>query len=103
MKIFEENLTGLTCKLVPDDSKALNDFWSISGNYIYRHHVEQRVKLYVPQEESCPIPLRDIGVTRTLHLLPWMSYRKAVLMIIETLMGIEICQRPGQVSHSSQY
>ena len=48
----------------PDDGEARNYFWSISGNYIYRHHVEPRVKLYVPREESFPIPLRFIDVTR---------------------------------------
>ena len=30
-----------------------------------RHHVEPRVKLYVPREESFPIPLKYIDVTRT--------------------------------------
>ena len=34
------------------------------GNFIYRHHVEPRVKLYVPREESFPIPLRYIHATR---------------------------------------
>ena len=34
------------------DSDARNDFWTTAGNYIYRHHVEPRVKLYVPKEES---------------------------------------------------
>ena len=48
----------------PDDGEARNDFWSISGNDIYRHHVEPRVKLYVPRDESFPIPLRYIDVTR---------------------------------------
>ena len=47
-----------------DDVGARNDFGSISGNYIYRHHVEPRVKLYMPRKESCPIPLRFIDVTR---------------------------------------
>ena len=28
----------------PDASEAINDFWSMSGNFIYRHHVEPRVK-----------------------------------------------------------
>ena len=28
------------------------------GNFTYRHHVEPRVKLYVPREESFPTPLR---------------------------------------------
>ena len=48
----------------PDDGEARNDFWSISGNYIYRHHVEPRLKLYVSREESFPIPLRYFDVTR---------------------------------------
>ena len=43
---------------LPDDSEASNDFWSITWNCIYRHHVEPRVKLYVPKEESFPIRLR---------------------------------------------
>ena len=46
----------------PDDGEARNDFWSIPGNYTYRHHVEPRFKL--PREESFPIPLRYIDVTR---------------------------------------
>ena len=29
----------------PDADEAINDFWSMSGNFIYRHHVEPRVKL----------------------------------------------------------
>ena len=36
----------------------------MSGNFIYRHHVEPRVKLYSPREESFPIPLNYIDVTR---------------------------------------
>ena len=28
----------------PDASEAINDFWSMSGHFIYRHHVEPRVK-----------------------------------------------------------
>ena len=51
----------------PDAGEALNDFWSMSGNFIYRHHVEPRVKLYSPREESFPIPLKYIVVSRTTH------------------------------------
>ena len=47
----------------PDDGEAINDFWSMSGNIIHRHHVEPRVKLNVPSEDSFPIPLRYIAVT----------------------------------------
>ena len=51
----------------PDASEAINDFWSMSGNLIYRHHVEPRVKFYSPREESFPIPLKYNGVSRTTH------------------------------------
>ena len=49
----------------PDAGEAINDFWS--GSFIYRHHVEPRVKLYSPREESFPIPLKHIDVSRTTH------------------------------------
>ena len=39
----------------------------MSGSFIYRHHVELSVKLYSPREESFPIPLKFIDVTRTTH------------------------------------
>ena len=42
-------------------------FWSMSGNFMYRHHVEPRVKLYSPREESFTIPLKYIDVSRTTH------------------------------------
>ena len=37
----------------------------MSGNFKNRHHVEPRVKLYSPREESFPIPLKYIDVSRT--------------------------------------
>ena len=43
----------------PDAGEAINDCWSMSGNFICRHHVEPRVKLYSPKEESFPIPLKS--------------------------------------------
>ena len=39
----------------------------MSGSFIYLHHVEPRVKLYSPREESFPIPLKYIDVSRTTH------------------------------------
>ena len=50
---------------LPDAGEATNDFWSMSGSFIYPHHVEPRVKLYSPREESFPIPLKYIDVSRT--------------------------------------
>ena len=52
----------------PDAGEAINDFWSMPGNFIYRHHVEPRVKLYSPREESFPIPLKYFDVSRTTHM-----------------------------------
>ena len=49
------------------DAGEINDFWSMSGNFIYRHQVEPKVKLYSPREESFPIPLKYIDVSRTTH------------------------------------
>ena len=49
----------------PDAGEAINDFRSMSGNFIYHHHVEPRVKLYSPREESFPIPLQYVYVSRT--------------------------------------
>ena len=48
----------------PDGGEARHDFWSMSGSFIYRHHVKPRVKLYVPREESFPISPRYIDVAR---------------------------------------
>ena len=52
----------------PDAREATHDFRSMSGNFIYRHHVdESRVKLYSSREESFLIPLKYIDVYRTTH------------------------------------
>ena len=52
---------------LPVAGEAMNDFWSMSGSFRNRHHVEPRVKLYSPREESFPVPLKYIDVTRTTH------------------------------------
>ena len=48
-----------------DVEEAKSDFWTITGEFIYRHHVEPRVKLYMLKEETFPIPMKYIDVTRT--------------------------------------
>ena len=50
---------------LPDAGEAIHDFWSMSGNFISGHHVEPRVELHSPREESFPIPLTHIDVSRT--------------------------------------
>ena len=52
---------------LPVAGEAINDFWSMSGSFMYRHHVEPRVTLYSRREESFPFPLKYTDVTRTTH------------------------------------
>ena len=40
-----------------DDAEDRSGFLSIEGDFIYRHHVEPRVTLRLPKEESFPMPL----------------------------------------------
>ena len=49
------------------DAEARNDFRSIEWDFIYRHHVEPRVQLHVPKEETFQSPLKYIDRTRTTH------------------------------------
>ena len=72
-KFFEENQTDSLLQPLfkmsqhANDAEATNDFWSITGDFIYRHHVEPRAKLHMPTEESFPLPLKYIDVARTTH------------------------------------
>ena len=52
---------------LPDPGEARNDFWSISVDFICLHHVEPRVKLHMPREETFSIPLKYIDVSRATH------------------------------------
>ena len=48
--------------------KPRADFWSVQGDFIYRHHNEPRVQLYVPKDETFSIPLKSIDVTSSTHV-----------------------------------
>ena len=50
-----------------DDAEARADFWSMQGDFIYRHHNELRLQLYVPKEETFTVPLKCIDVGRSTH------------------------------------
>ena len=82
----------------PDAGEAINDFWSMSGNFKNRHHVEPRVNLYSPREESFPIPLKYIDVstttrtnldvikdTRAKRIPSWMSKHPIFRYILQQL------------------
>ena len=87
---------------LPDTGEAINDFWSMSGNFIYRHHLEPRVKLYSPREESFPIPLKYIDVSRTTHTNLDVKPEKRI-DDYGISIGLETCQILGQVSHNLLY
>ena len=61
------SLTPLQDDSTRDDAESKNGFWSMSANFKCRHHVEPRVKLYVPRKESFPLPLKYIDVARNTH------------------------------------
>ena len=63
-KIFLENLKGSLSRF-PMPVERLMIFGPC--NFIYRHHVEPRVKLQSPRDESFPIPLKYVDVSRTTH------------------------------------
>ena len=47
---------------LPDAGEAMNDFWSMSGSFTCRHHVEPNVKLHSLRKELFPIPVKYIDV-----------------------------------------
>ena len=65
-EVFSDKLLGESEDSQPteskDDTEALKDFWSI-----HRHHIELRVQLYVPKEETFPVPLKYMDVSRSTH------------------------------------
>ena len=68
---FLENQKGLFQNLtthLPDAGEAISGLLVHVGKlHIPAIHVELRVKLYSPREESFPIPLKYIDVSRTTH------------------------------------
>ena len=66
-KFFSRNSERSQPSETKDDAEACNDFRSLEGDFLYRHHVEPRDQLYVPKEERFAIPLKYIDLTRTTH------------------------------------
>ena len=44
--VRSEDLEGFQPTETKDNAEARRDFWSIQGDFIYRHHIEPRVQLY---------------------------------------------------------
>ena len=85
-----------------DAGEALNDFWSMSGNFIFRHDVDTRVKLHSPREESLDIPLKNIDVFRTTHTNLDVKQEKRIDDYWMS-MGQENCRILAQVSLNVSY
>ena len=85
-----------------DDEEAKDDFWTITGDFISRHHVVPRVKLYMPKEETFPIPLKFIDVNRTTYRSLDVLLEK-ILKITGTWMEKKNCQMHGQDSQDVFY
>ena len=49
-----------------DDAEARADFWSVQGDFIYRHHNEPRVQLNVRRKKHSLFQLY-IDVARSTH------------------------------------
>ena len=60
---FKANRESLNWQTTTDDAEACAALWSTQGDFIYRHHEEPRVQLFVPKEETFPFPLKYIDVT----------------------------------------
>ena len=89
----------------PQDSlpdEPIDDFWSMSGNFKNRHHVEPRVKLYSLREESFPIHLKYIDVTRTTHTNLDVKQEKRI-DDYWNVDGSRDLSDLGQVSHNLLY
>ena len=85
-----------------DDEEAKSDFWTVTGEFIYRHHVEPRVKLYMPKEEKFLFPMKYIDVNRTTYTSLDVLLENR-LKITGTWMEKMNCQMRGQDSQDLFY
>ena len=77
-----------------DDAEARGDFWSVQGDFIYRHHNEPQVQLHVPKEETFSIQ-KKLMLLGLLTLI-WTSCKKRRLMITGISIRASICQTFGE-------
>ena len=47
----------------PDASEAINEFWSMSGSFMYRHHVESRVQRWAKEKPKLQNARRLQGIS----------------------------------------
>ena len=61
---LQDGLEGSQPTHIKDGAEARRDFWPTQGDFIHCHHIEPRVQLLVPKEETFPNPLKYIDATR---------------------------------------
>ena len=66
----------------PASGEAMNDFWSMPGTFIFRHHVEPRVKLHSPWKEWFLVPLKTL-TSPELRIQTWVICMNAASTSLE--------------------
>ena len=76
--------------------KLKNDFWSITEDFIYRHHVEPRVKLYMPKE-AVEVHRRYQNNTYVTGCTDWWLlerwWRERIVRCMDKLQKIHLIKR----------
>ena len=80
-----------------DDAEAQGDCWSIQGDFICRHHTNHEYN-HVPKEETFPISLKYIHVTRSTQTDLDIMQEKKIDDCRNVGMSLHasICQTPGE-------
>ena len=79
-------LTTTTLSVEREATEDRDDFWSMSGDYVFLHHVAPRGQLHVPQESSFPIPPKYLDVVRP----TWTIWKRVALTGFRMSMGTEL-------------
>ena len=88
---------------LPDASEAINDFWSMSGNFIYTAITLNPESNFTRREKNHSLFHRNTLTSPGLQEEIWMLCKNAASMTIGTSMGQEICLILGQVALSLVY
>ena len=76
-----------------DNAEVCADFWSIQGDFIYHHHIEPRVQLYVPKEETFLIPLKNIDVNLPIRTDLVVLQKKRLTIIVMSQTFVRFLKR----------
>ena len=60
----QEQTHANSSEVRPEPQQSAEDYWTLQGDMLIRHHRRQRLSLFVPDDQNLPIPLKYIDVTR---------------------------------------